>query len=179
MSFFIGRTMRLVAKEDEEAIQEIVRAIEREITRIQNASVEAGVVPGANGSSIRRQTATEEILVPVGSGLGGVDSLSQLVPAGCNIAGAAAFVTVAPGGGASVFNLGRKSAGNADELVQTASCVNRGDAADSFSDNDGTQLPLLNQTADKLTIFTDANVTVSDMKIRVVVWYDTITPPTA
>jgi hypothetical protein len=179
-NFILGRTKKMGEQGDEECLAEVVRAIERELTTLRAAVNAHNVFAGPSGSQLSIVYTTEQIVIPVGSGAGaGVDSLADLAPAGSDIIAFSSRVTRAPGGGATTFKAGRKAGGNDDEFAQNVACANLGETANGYADNDGTEFPILNATADKVTIITDANVTVSDMYLRVVLWYFSVTPPTS
>jgi len=178
-AFTVGRTKQMALQKDEECLKEVIRSIEKELTTLRAAVDAHNVYEGPNGSELEILYTTEVISIPVGSGAGGVDSLQSLAPAGSAIIGFASRVIVAPGGGATTFVAGRKAAGNPDEFALNVACVNRGETANGYADNDGTSFPILNSTADVLTITTDANVTVSPMQVRAVLWYFGVTAPTS
>lgn len=177
--FILGRTKKLASDTDEQCLKEVVRAIERELTTLRASVGDIGVFAGPHGSQLEVAYETELIVIPVGSGSGGVDSLADLVPAGSTVVAFAARVTTAPGGGATTFDAGRKAGGNTDEFVDGAACTSAGQTANGYADNDATEFPILNATADKVTITTNLDVTDSDMYLRVVLWYLSVTPPTS
>ena len=70
------------------------------------------------------------------------------------------------------------TAGDADRFINDlATALNtRGNSA---ANGDGGPFPVPNGAATTLTVTTNANVTVSDMKVRIVVYYREIIAPTA
>jgi hypothetical protein len=145
------------------------------LTVANNSSVEQ---LGANGSQFEWKTIDEELTIAVGQGTGGVATSGSLAPSNSLIMGVACRVTQAPGGGATSWDLGITGSGNVDELIDNQA-VALGTTANSPADNDGTQLPLANGSPTTLTLTTDANVTVSDMKVRIVVFYVRFTAPSS
>jgi hypothetical protein len=125
-----------------------------------------------------KATAIEEVTIPVGQGAGGVATAGNLAPANSLIFGAAVRVTDAPGGGATELDVGITASGNQDELIDGIA-VALGTTGVSPTNNDGTQLPIANGSATTLTLTTDANVTVDEMKVRVVVYYMEMIAPTS
>lgn len=146
-----------------------------------SAPVLQSLVPGAGGSSLGLKSISEEVTVAVGQGAAGVASAGNLAPAGSLILGAVFRVTQAPGGGATTLDIGRTSGGNLDELIDGASCDVLGETGNTAADRaaDTTQMPIAQAAADTLTLTTNLNVTVTDMKVRVVVFYLAFAEPTA
>lgn len=133
----------------------------------------------ANNSRIILRDVYQTVTVPVGQGAGGVVSGANLAPANSTIIGVVCRVTQAPGGGATTFDIGRTGAGNLDEFIDgiaTAFGTTGTFAANHDAETIG---PVLNDINRTLTITTDADVTVSDMKVLIVVFYRQEIPPTA
>jgi hypothetical protein len=140
-----------------------------------NATYNAGY--GASFNIISMQ---EEVTIPVGQGAGGVVTTANMAPANSLIMGVAFIVTDAPGGGATTLDIGRTSGGNLDEFIDGAACASLNQTGTFFSNHEaGVIAPIMNTTAQTLTLTTNSNVTVNNMKVRVVVWYYTITAPTS
>ena len=121
----------------------------------------------------------EEVTIPVGSGLDPVVvSTTNLAPASSIIDMVAVRVTQAPGGGATTLDVGR-TGGNTDEFIDGIG-TSLGTTGNCVDDGDGTLTgPVFNSTAGTLTLTTDADVTGTAMKVRVVVWYKQIAEPTS
>ena len=139
------------------------------------------VFNGASGTQFNTKSIAEEITIAVGAGnTPAVATSGNLAPAGSLMTGVVWRVTQAPGGGATTLDIGRTSGGNLDEFTDGASCDILGETGTNLLNGDtahtGTQR---NVSADTLTFTTDADVTVSDMKVRVVVFYQDLTAPTA
>jgi hypothetical protein len=123
----------------------------------------------------------EEVTVAVGEGnTPVVASSSNLAPANSIIKAVSCRVTQAPGGGATVVAVGRTNGGNTDEFIDDISTA-VDTTGNSVANNDGalTHDDMWNASADTFTVTTDADVTGTDMKIRIVVWYEQIVAPTA
>lgn len=132
---------------------------------------------GSNEEVAYYSKEVEEITIPVGQGFAGVDSVGNMFRVDSAILGVVGRVTQAPGGGATNFNVGRELVGNNDEYAQ-AIAVALGTTFVSPTNGDGADAgPHYNAADQKLTIDTDANVTISDMKIRVTVFYIKFYPP--
>ncbi len=69
---------------------------------------------GANNEAVIYGRNSEEITIPVGQGVPGVNSVGDLCPADSFILGAGVRVTQAPGGGATLFDAGRNPVGPAE-----------------------------------------------------------------
>lgn len=140
-----------------------------------------GRVTGGNGSLIEIKSISEEVTIPVGSGAAPVvETSGNLAPANSLILGVAFRVTDAPGGGATTVDIGRTGGGNLDEFIDGSSCDGLGETGNSAANHDAaTTGPLYNTTAATLTLTTDADVTGSDMKVRVTVYYILFTAPTS
>ncbi len=135
-------------------------------------------IGGSKGSFLNAKSITEELTIPSGQGAAGVATSGNLAPANSNLKGVTARVTQAPGAGATIFDIGITGSGNQDELMDGVSTA-IDTTGTSPADNDGTQLPLLNGSATTLTVTTDVNVTVVDMKLRIVTYYEEFIPPTS
>jgi len=134
------------------------------------------VVNGLNKFTIK--TYTEDITVAVGQGQvgsgGAVDGSSNLVKDNCFLLCAIAKVITAPGGGATTVDVGRKNTA-ADELVDGMSS-----AADTVSNSWDHATPVgivHNNAADVISVSTDADVTGSDMVVRVTTFLAEMTNP--
>jgi hypothetical protein len=129
------------------------------------------VIGGGSGAYVAIKGITETVTIPVDSGLDPVVlSTGNLAPANSIIFGATARVTQAPGGGATTIDIGVTGSGNLDTLVDGMSTAAT-TTANTAANGDGTQLPLTNAAAAKVTLTTDADVTVSDMIVKVTVYY--------
>lgn len=119
---------------------------------------------------------TEEIRIPVGQGAAGVLSVANLCRIDSIILGCVGRVTQAPGGGATLFDAGRNPIGPAEFAVDVAVALGTTFASptDGDASNDG---PVRSAADSKVKITTNANVTGSDMKVRVTVWYVKLYPP--
>jgi hypothetical protein len=149
-----------------------------------NISVNIGgsgglVFNGSYGSSCSYLRTTEEVTIPVGSGLDPVVvSTSNMAPASSIIEMVTVRVTQAPGGGATTLDVGR-TGGNTDEFIDGIA-TSLGTTGNCVDDGDGTLTgPVFNSTAATLTLTTDADVTGTAMKVRIVVWYRQVTEPTS
>lgn len=125
----------------------------------------------------------EEVTIAVASGnTPAVTTTGNLAPANSIIVGGSFVVTQAPGGDATTLDIG-VTGGDLDGLVDGMSCDVLGESGRFFVDGEATAVgtngitPLVNKTATTLTLTTDADVSVSDMKVLVTVWYETVTPP--
>jgi hypothetical protein len=137
-------------------------------------------IAGDNGSYFGLHSITEEVTIAVGTGNSPVvTSATNLAPANSVIRGVAVRVTQAPGGGATVVSVGR-TGGNTDEFIDDISTA-LGTTGNSVANNDGALVAedLWNATDATFDITTDADVTGTDMKIRIVVFYEQITSPTS
>jgi hypothetical protein len=131
------------------------------------------------GSSLACKDIYEEVTIPVGSGLDPVVvSSTNLAPANSIIKAVAVRVTQAPGGGATTVSVGRSSGGNTDEFISAISTA-LGTTGNHIANNDGVLAAedMWNATDDTFTVSTDADVTGTAMKIRIVVWYEQVTAP--
>lgn len=123
-----------------------------------------------NGETVSMRMRSEEITIPIGQGAAGVVSVSQMFQPELVVVIVYARVTQAPGGGATWFSIYRTGT-PADELIfQQAIALNG--TFNSTRHSDGTHDgPFYNATNVTLTIITDANVTIADMKVRVGISY--------
>lgn len=123
-----------------------------------------------NGETASMRIRSEEITIPVGQGAAGVVSAAFMFQPRIVVAIVHVRVTQAPGGGATLFSLYRTGT-PADILIQNQAVAVDG-VFDSTRDSDGTHDgPFYNGTSVTATIQTDANVTISDMKVRVGMTY--------
>jgi hypothetical protein len=153
-------------------------ADETELTEYGMLSWNNLKIGGSKGSFLDILSATEELTISVGNGSAGVVTSGNLAPANSLIEGVAVRVTQAPGGGATTIDVGVTGSGNLDSLIDGISTA-LNTTGTSPADNDATQLPLLNGSATTLTVTTDSDVTGSDMKVRIVVYYKQFTVPTS
>ena len=113
----------------------------------------------------------------MGQGAAGVATAANLAPADSFLLGYSCRVTQAPGGGATQWDLGRTAGlpGSQTEIVNAAA-VALGTQINSYKH--ATPFGFEDQAAaDTLTVTTDLNVAVSDMKILIVAYYvDMIDP---
>lgn len=124
----------------------------------------------SNGETVSMRLRTEEITIPVGQGMAGVISAAQMFQPQNIILLVYARVTQAPGGGATWFSVYRTGTPADEVIFQQAVAVDG--VFDSSEHSDGTHDgPFHNAASVTLTIVTDANVTVSDMKVRVGIAY--------
>ncbi len=112
----------------------------------------------------------EEITIPVGAGAAGHPSVSEMFQGHTIILMVYARITQAPGGGPAVYSLYRT--GIAGDLLLENQFVTMGSKAEMTGGSDGTHDgPFFNYQAKTCVIKTNANVTGSDMKIRVGITY--------
>ena len=133
-----------------------------------------------SGSKLTATTINQLVTIPVGSGnTPVVVSSTNLAPANSVIKAVAVRVTQAPGGGATVVSVGRTNGGNTDEFIDAISTA-AGTIGNHASNSDGTltYTSMLQDAADTFDITTDADVTGSDMILRITVFYDFITDHT-
>lgn len=129
------------------------------------------IIGGGSGAFAGIRAITETVTISVGDGADPVvETSGNLAPANSLLLGATSRVTQAPGGGATMIDIGVTGSGNLDSLVDGMSTV-LDTTATTPADGDGTQMPLTNAADATLTVTTDADVTVSDMIIKVTVWY--------
>jgi hypothetical protein len=132
----------------------------------------------ANGGSLNCKSISEEITISVGNGTSGVASSSNLIPAGSMFKGCVARITQAPGGGATTIDAGITANGNSTALI-SGGAVALGTSFSHYLDGDGSDVQYLNKAAATIYCTTDSDVTGSDMKIRITVFYDDLTPPSS
>lgn len=134
---------------------------------------------GSKGAFLGIKSITELVTIPVGQGATPVVlSAGNLAPANSRILEAAVYVTQQPGGGATTLDVGI-TGGNLDGLIDGIA-VTTGTDGNSVANNDGVQtFPVENAAATTLTLTTDADVTGTDMIVRVVVWYRDVVAPTS
>jgi hypothetical protein len=137
-------------------------------------------IHGSNGSKLEFGSLSEEVTVAIGTGSAGVNSTTNLVPPNCMMMGISARVTQAPGGGATMFDVTITGSPDVDQYLDDVSTA-LNTTANSGADNDGSTLwePCETATGKTLKITTDANVTGTDMKIRLVSYYAQFTDPTS
>jgi len=135
------------------------------------------------GCTMRLRSIIEEITVLIGNS--SANSVNNLAPLASIIEFVAVRVNQAPGGGPTHWNMGRTGGGNPDEYIAHQS-VALGGRFNNIIQSDDTFLgPHYNQAADTFTIqTTDAggvptNVTIEDMKVRVMVIYKEVVNPTS
>jgi len=117
---------------------------------------------------------TEEITIPVGQGSAGVWGAKALYPHHI-ILGCVTRITQAPGGGATQVSVG--PAANTDEFLQNGP-VALGSTSISVDDGDGSQTgPFYHSGDNVIKVTTDADVTISDMKIRITTYTIKLFPP--
>jgi hypothetical protein len=133
------------------------------------------------GSYCQIKSITEEITVAVGTGATPVvETSGNLAPASSMILGATFRTTDAPGGGATVIDIGVTGGGNLDALIDGKSCDGLGETGNTLAgDGDATAMPIMNAAAATLTLTTDADVSGDDMKIRITVFYIDMSAPSA
>jgi hypothetical protein len=152
-----------------------------EVTERGYVSWNEQTIGGGKGSYVGMKSITEEITIPVGQGGLGkkIDSSANLAPATSRIIQVMSRITQAPGGGATVAHIGRTNGGNIDEYADDTA-VTLGTTTIASDDGDGvTPIPHWQTSADTIQVGTDFDVTGTDMKIRVVVFYEECTVPTS
>ena len=134
---------------------------------------------GGYGASLNIKSMQEEVTIPVGQGAGGVVTTGNLAPANSLMIGVSFIVTDAPGGGATILDIGR-TAIDTDEFIDGVACASLNQTGNFYANhNVAVTYPPFNGTATTLTLTTDSNVTGNGMKVRVVVFYYDLTPPTS
>lgn len=121
----------------------------------------------------------ELITIPVGQGAAGVVSVANLAPANSTIVAVVCRVTQAPGGGATTLDIGRTGGGNLDEFIDGIATALGTTGTFSANHDAATTGPVFNVPADTLTLTTDANVLVTDMIVRVGIFWRQEIPPTS
>lgn len=130
-------------------------------------------------AEIRELVIHELLTVAVGTGAAGVVTAANLAPANSTILGVMVRVTQAPGGGATTIDIGRTGGGNTDEFIDGIA-TGLGTTGTFAANHDAlTTGPVLNAADDTLTLTTDADVLVTDMKVRIAVFYRREYPPTS
>jgi len=131
---------------------------------------------GQHNESTRYARTSEQITIPVGQGLAGILSAGNMCPNHSVILGAVGRVIQAPGGGATLFDVGRNLVGPAEFANNVAVALNT--TFTSPADGDGSNAGPVHNAADtKIKITTDANVTGTDMELRIAVFYMRMYPP--
>ena len=127
-------------------------------------------ISNVDGETASMRMRSEEITIAVGNGLAGVVSVGNLFQPSIIVLMVYARVTQAPGGGATTFRI-TPTGTPGDCLIHDKAVAVDGvfdSTKDSDGDHDG---PWYNPTNVTLTIATDADVTISDMKVRVGIHY--------
>jgi hypothetical protein len=129
-----------------------------------------------NGGGIKHGFNTELITIPVGSGQDPyVLSASYMVPINADIIGLVAYVVTAPGGGAATFNIYTNP--GAEQLYANPVAVAAGAKTPvgiiefAYDESVASSPTFCTTAAQKLEIRTDADVTVSNMVLRVGVYW--------
>lgn len=136
------------------------------------------VQQAARGASCSLRAVSELLVIPVGQGAAGVNTLGDLALENSIVFAAAAIIVQAPGGGATIWNIGR-TGGNIDEFAQNMP-VALSTQSISTTDGDGANTgPVFNAADNTLVVTTDANVLVSDMQIRITTWAWQFVAPTS
>jgi len=133
---------------------------------------------GTFNSRISWLSLHELVTIPVGQGAAGVVTAGNLAPANSTIIGCVCRVTQAPGGGATTLDIGRTNGGNLDEFIDGIATALGTTGTFAANHDAATTGPVLNAANDTLTLTTDANVTGTDMKVRIITFYRQETPPT-
>ena len=120
----------------------------------------------------------ELLTIAVGTGAAGVVTAGNLAPANSTIIGVGVRVNQAPGGGATTIDIGRTGGGNLDEFIDGIATALGTTGTLAGNHDAATTGPVLNAADNTLTLTTDADVLVTDMKVRIVVFYRPETPPT-
>lgn len=133
---------------------------------------------GSGFSRLRLRRQSEEMIIPVGQGMLGIDTVTAWFEAGTLVFAVAARVTQAPGGGATTWNLYRQGGANG-EFAQNMP-VALGTTSVWYTDFGALADNLIFQdTADEMRVKTNANVTGTDMKLRFEFFFFDNDPPTA
>lgn len=110
----------------------------------------------------------EVVVIPVGSGSGGVATTRNLLLPGILLS-VGFIVMEAPGGGAATLSIGPTGAGDPNRYIDAASCDVLYESGSSPQDGDGLTLyPEYLKTGNTLDLTTDADVTTSQMLVKVV-----------
>jgi len=142
------------------------------VSVVSGMSIVGNPLPGNNGSQILRGYTTEEVTIPVGQGAGikRVLTASEMWPAEVTILYVLARITQAPGGGATTIDV--------DNILFNAAIGGMPIASVTASniDNPGAMATPWHQPASEhMYVETNANVTVSDMKVRLTVFWEQVT----
>ena len=133
---------------------------------------------GPNGELAKYARITEEVTVAVGLGVPGINSSTNLCPANSIILGVVCRITQAPGGAAALFDLGRNPVGPEEFVSNSSTAVNS--TYNVAADGDGSLAgPFYNDVARAIKVTTQTDVTISDMKVRITVFYIQLIPPTS
>jgi len=136
------------------------------------------IVEEARGGRLFSAKITEEVTIPIGQGAAGVWGAEAMNPGPAIILSVMSRITQAPGGGATLLDIGRWGPGNPDEYLSNGT-VNLGDTSDSATDGDGVNAGPVYQDIDTVLLYTtNNNVTISDMKVRLTTYYMEFFPPT-
>lgn len=132
---------------------------------------------GDGGTRINLNDIGEILTIPVGQGAAGVVTTKNLAPANSTILSVVCRITQQPGGGATKLDIGRTGAGNLDEFIDGIGTA-LGTTGTFAANHDAITLgPILNEIDRTFTLTTDADVLVSDMKVRIIVFYRQEIPP--
>jgi len=132
---------------------------------------------GSYSSRVQTHHVYEFLTIPIGQGAAGVVTAGNLAPANSTMIGCCVRVTQAPGGGATTIDIGRTGGGNLDEFIDGIATV-LGTTGTFAANHDAATIgPVFNVADDTLTLTTDANVLVTDMKVRIITFYRKETPP--
>lgn len=132
---------------------------------------DSSVGPEFFGGLLKLRKLEEVVTIAVGSGSGGVATTTNMFPAGL-VLSVGFVVEQAPGGGATLLNIGVTGEGNADRFIDDNSCDVLGENGVSPQNGDGVVVyPEFNKTATTLDLTTDADVTGLAMKVRVITTY--------
>jgi hypothetical protein len=147
-------------------------------TEYSSMQYQSSLFGGSKGSFLGIKSITELVTIPVGQGSTGVATSGNLAPVNSRLLEAVVRVTQAPGGGATTLDMG-VTGGNLDGMIDGISTA-VDTTGNSVANNDGVQTyPIENASATTLTLTTDADVTGTDMIVRVVVWYRDVVAPTS
>jgi hypothetical protein len=141
------------------------------INGVEQNSFDSVLWSAGNGGGVRRGFSSELITIPVGSGLDPVVlSTGYLAPINSFIWGILCYVVQAPGGGATTFSL---KTDPENYTYFSGITVAQGVKTQVYGPEDaGSNLRSSFTAAQKIKITTDADVTGSDMKIRIGVYWE-------